>query len=76
MLIGSKISEKEKEKVVREYEDWFMEGLETAGMAKYIPHQIKLKMTDLIYTPQHWQRKLINDVMNEEIARMAKMRVI
>jgi len=53
-----------------------MEGLETAGMAKYIPHQIKLKMTDLIYTPQHWQRKLINDVMNEEIARMAKMRVI
>jgi len=35
-----------------------------------------LKTTDPIYTPQHWQEKLINDVINEEIARMAKIRVI
>ena len=41
MLIESKVSKKEKEEVknlVREYEDRFMEGLETAGMVKYIPH--------------------------------------
>ena len=79
MLIGFKISKKEKKEVknlVREYEDWFMEGLETVGIAKYILHQIKLKMTDPIYTPQHWQGKLMNNVMNEEIARITKMRVI
>jgi len=79
MLRGSKVSEKEREEakcLIREYEDRFKEGLERAGMAKHIPHQIKLKTMDPIYTPQHRQGKLMDDILNEEIARMVRMGVV
>ena len=79
MLEGSRVSEREKgvvKTLLREHGDRFMEGLTTAGMAKYIPHKIKLKEQDPVYTPQHWQGKVMDDTLKAEIAKMAKMRVI
>jgi hypothetical protein len=79
MIQGAQVSERKKRylrELLEQFRDRFSEKLTSAGMAKYIPHRIKLKVQDSVYTAPIRMGQHLEDEMAKEIEEMAKSHVV